>query len=573
MKSFRTPALLAVISLALFACNRDDGTSEQVAANPLLSMVPADTPYVYANFEPAPGEVVDAFMLRAAPSLLAAQTLLDDLDIKINTGDPNELKEGRLFAAIVDEVKGKLNREGLESLGLSLESHVVAYGMGTFPVIRVSLSDPDKLRSAIGRIETSSEIPFKVQTLGGTEYWKISGDQPSIGAYIAILPDHLAIGVLPTTKEAEMLPAFLGQAKPQGTQVAQQLAAINKEQGFSSHGSGFVDLQRLAAEFLNESSVTASFLGSTANYKPSEFSDACRSEITSMVAKTPRLVAGTTELTANKVGISYLLEMEPGLAGQLTELVADVPLADRSPDKILTASVGLNLGKLRNFLVDKFTAISAAPYQCEQLQGLNVQANTMLAQLNQPMPPFVNNLKGLRLSLDDFDYADFNPEKAKGMFVLEIEKPQMLIGMAQMFIPGLEGLDLTAGADPVALPQELLSIATPDIQVYAAMGSDSIGVSTGDSGQEALAAFMADKTKSKGVFLSVEYDMAAQLELQNRMQEQFANASGADDPEYASYLELQKSIQESYRAWLGRSRVEAGFTDKGLRIDSTMTFK
>lgn len=573
MKFLKTPALIAVTSLVLLACSRDDGTAEQVNANPLLSTVPAGTPYVYANFEPTPADVIDAFMLRAAPSLLAVQTVLDDLEIQINTDDPDEMKEGRLLSALINEFKGKLNREGLTSLGLSLDSHFVAYGMGAFPVARVSLSDPDKLRSAIGRIESDSGIPFTARSLNGVEYWKISGNQTQVGIYVAILPDHLAVALLPSAMESDMLPAFLGQVKPAGSPVAQQLAAINKEHGFSGLGSGFVDLQRLASEFLDESSVTATFLAGVGHYKPGELGDVCRSEINGLVAKAPRLLAGTTELTANTLGISYLLELQPDLATQLTGLVADVPVADRGPGKVVTASLGLNLGKLRNFLVEQFTTISTAPFQCQYLQDLNVQANTMLAQLNQPMPPFINNLKGFRMSLDEIDYANFSPEKAKGMFVLEVEKPQMLIGMAQMFIPGLDGLNLEAGADPVALPQELLSIATPEMRVYAAMGSNSIGVSTGDSGQAALAAFMEQEGNSKGVFFSAEFDMAAQMEIQNRMQEQFASASLDDAAEQAKYNELQKNIQDSYKAWLGRSRVEVGFTDKGLRIDSSMTFK
>ena len=77
--------------------------------------------------------------------------------------------------------------------------------------------------------------------------------------------------------------------------------------------------------------------------------------------------------------------------------------------------------------------------------------------------------------MDEVDFADFSPEKARGMISLEVEKPQMLIGMAQMFVPGMENLELEPGGDPIEVPQELLSFSAEGISVFAAMSNDSIG--------------------------------------------------------------------------------------------------
>ena len=90
MKYLRIPALLAVTVLTLTACNRDENVPQSGSVNPLLSYVPADTPYLYANIEPTPAGVIDAFILRAGPSLAALRTLFDDLEIEINsTGKVN----------------------------------------------------------------------------------------------------------------------------------------------------------------------------------------------------------------------------------------------------------------------------------------------------------------------------------------------------------------------------------------------------------------------------------------------------------------------------------------------------
>ena len=574
MHFLRIPALLAVTVLALSACNRAEEAAKAAAANPLLAYVPADTPYLYANIEATPPEVIDAFILRAGPALAAVRELFDDLDIKISTSDTEEHHEARLVAALLTEFDGKLNREGLESLGLSLESHVAIYGMGVFPVIRVSLHDADALRGAIARVETASGMDFERHNLGEYEYWKITDGEQQAGVYIAILNDHFAISMFPSSAESEWLPAFLGQTLPaDSTVAAKQLAQLNRDKGYSNYGSGYIDLQRLAGEFLDGDSKTAALLKSLGHHDPASLDEQCVAEIRGLISHAPRLVGGTTELSADTVGISYQVELEKSLAARLVELVADVPVAGRGPDKVLTASLGLNIGRVRNFLIEQATAIGDSPFQCEQLQAINRQAAALLAQLQQPMPPFLGNLKGFRLSLDELDYENFSPENISGMFALEVEKPQMLVGTAQMFVPGLEGFELERGADPVELPQELMSFASADLRVYAAMGDDSIGFAVGASGQAELAAFMDAKSGNDETFFSLEYDMAAQLEIQNSIAQRLSGLDTTPDSDAEKFRNLSKNIQDSYKDWLGRTRLEISFTEDGLQMENTITFK
>ena len=579
MKFLRIPALVAITALVFSGCNREGGSASQTAGNPLLAHVPADTAYVFANIEPTPSDVLDSFMLRMAPSLLTLQTLLDDFTLEVNSDDAEENTEARLLSAILAELDGNLNREGLEKWGLSMESHKVIYAMGLFPVVRIALTDPDALRAAIGRIETESGLTFSNEQSGGTDYWKISdhggdghgGDNG--GIYIAILDDHVAFSAFPTVAEGEWLPAFLGQSLPAESIASNNaLGQLNKDKGYENYGSGYLDLQRVADELLNKDSQTANLINSMGHYNPEEFGEVCLAEARALVAKAPRMVAGMTELTPNTIGISYQLEMESTLAGKLMELVADVPVADDNPDKLFTASLGLEMGRLRNFLLEQANAVAAVPFECEKLAHLNQQATMALEKLNQPMPPFINNLKGFRVSMDEVDFADFSPEKARGMISLEVEKPQMLVGMAQMFVPGMENLELEPGGDPIEVPQELLSFSAEGISVFAAMSNDSIGIATGENRMEDLAAFMEADDDNGNVFFSFEYDMSASLDFQQKMQEAYSSGDAGSD-EGQDFNELMNNIQESYMQWLGRSRMEMSFTEDGLQIDSKMTFK
>jgi hypothetical protein len=576
MKFSRITALLAAGALLLTACkDADQPVQEAALQNPLLGFVPGDTPYLFANLEATPAAVVDAYLARFQPSLDMAQAMLDDVSIEVSSDGSDDLREAALLGALLEEIDGKLNRAGLESLGLSLESHKAFYGMGVFPVVRVALRDADALRAAIGRVEEKSGMDFPALQSGEVAYWKIADANQQGGLYIAILADHLAVGLFPPAAEAEFLPEFLGQAEPpQRLNANEALALLNREKGFQDYGSGFVEFQKLVSELTQADSRTRLGLEASGQTPLPRFDPVCEAEIKGLVARAPRLVAGTTELSANAVGIKYQLEIEPTLAGELARLVSDVPLADDSSDYLVSMSLGIQLGRLREFLLDKASAWTAEPYQCPQLAGLNQAVQSGFAQLNRPMPPFVGNVNGFRMKLESLDFANPAPENARGMLVLEVEKPQMLVGMAQSFLPGMENLQLEPGSDPVEIPQELMTIAVEGMHISAAMSSDALAISMGQDQQAGLMDYLEAGGDNEGSFFSVSYDMAAQMELQRQMREQAmgAGADGSGEPEGAEMLEMLREVEDSYRAMLGRAWFEMRFTPQGFEIYNRMTF-
>lgn len=573
MRFIRISTLMAAALLLLSACK---GEGEQAAAqNPLLKHVPADTPYLFTNLEPTPREVVDAYLARFTPSLELAQSMLDDIQVEIHSDNP-EHRQARLLIAVMNELDGKLNREGIESLGFSLESHKALYGMGAFPVLRFALKDAAALRATIGRIEAASGMTFPSVSTGDVEYWRLTDDGEQAGVYIAILDGHVAMSMFPAAAEAEFLPALLGQSMPPDPIDGGAMAAFNRDRGFGDYGSGYLDLQRMAAELLDGNSTTLSNLQGLHHFDPESLDPVCVAEVRNLVAQAPRLTMGTTELTANAIAIKFQLELNATLAGQLAGLVADVPVADDSTGTMFAAALGLRVGRLKDFLVGKATAVSDAPYQCDRFDGLNKAASDALAQLSQPMPPFIGNLNGFRLSLDEIDFDNPSPETARGMVSLEVEKPQMLVGMAQMFVPGVDQLGLEPGADPVELPEELLSMAVEGMHVYAAMSKDSIGIALGADQQAGLADFMAAAGDNDGTFFSVSYDMAAHMEFQGRMRERVMGMQEGDGAEAAQFEEMAntlKTLEAAYRDMLGRARLDMRFTPAGVEIENRMTFK
>jgi hypothetical protein len=574
MKTARIALLLVTSLLALTACKSKEEPTPVASSNPLLDYVPGDTPYLMANLEPTPADVIDAYLARFEPSLELVQALLDDMEIEIKSDDSGDMQQAALLAAIINELDGKLNRAGLESLGLSLESHKAFYGMGAFPVARVALRDADALRAAIGRIETDAGMNFPEQTSGDASYYRLSPDDGSIGLYIAILDGQLAMSVFPVALEGEILPNLLAQSMPDDTfDAGAALAEMNRDKGFLGYGSGFLDFRKIAAEFMLPDSRTSRGLRAIGEFNPPGFDADCTAEIGQLIDTSPRMVMGTTELTANAIGLKYQVELEADLATELTELVSEVSPAGSDTSGVLEMSVALQMGRVREFLLQRAMDLAASPFTCPQLQPMNNAANQLLAAMNQPMPPFIGNINGFRLQLQEVDFQQPDPATSRGLLVLEVEKPQMLVGSAQMFIPGLENLALEPGGEPVEVPQELMTVAVDGMHVSAAMSKNALAVSLGKDQSASLMAFLEANEDNGGAFLSVDYDMAAQMQFQDTMQEMALDAQdGQENPEAGHVMEMLREVEESYRDMLGRSRLELRFVPAGFEIHSHVTF-
>jgi hypothetical protein len=145
-------------------------------------------------------------------------------------------------------------------------------------------------------------------------------------------------------------------------------------------------------------------------------------------------------------------------------------------------------------------------------------------------------------------------------------------------VPGFDNLDLANQKDPVEIPAEMLHME--GIEVSALMGDNAIGASIGAGQSKGLKAFMAAKPQDSGTFFSVSYDLARQVEIQEKMAENFNydtskfDGSDSHDSDHESQMqELSEAIKASYTSMLGRSRVDMRFSGEGLVVDSYMTFK
>jgi hypothetical protein len=284
---------------------------------------------------------------------------------------------------------------------------------------------------------------------------------------------------------------------------------------------------------------------------------------------------GSTELKPNAIGMQYVVETEPAIAQQLLALVADLPLPAALSSRLLEFSFGLKVGPVRDFLRDKAMAVTQAPYQCEHLQSLNDFAAESQEQLDKPMPPLVNNFRGLRLSLSKLKMGETMPAAMEGLLAVHVEQPEMFVGMAQMFLPDLSTLNLVKGDPPVQLPANLLPM--PDAVAFAAMSESALGVSIGAGEENALLPYLEQKSSANGTLLAVNYDTAAYLDftdgLSDAMEDHLADMEDEAEEYSGVVKQIAEAIQQSYKAVADRSEISLKFTEDGVVMDSRMTFK
>lgn len=578
MSYLRLLAIGAASLLMVAACGETEKAAEAAVGktgNSLFDYVPSDTPYLAGNLEPTPDEVIDVFLQRFGPVLESLQHELGKARQLLEDEVTAHEKVGSgLLQAILQELDGKLSSQGIKSLGFDLRSHQVVYGMGVFPVMRIGLSDADALRATIQRVLANAKINAPEREHQGISYWRLSDGEPGkepIGLYVTILQDHLAMSIFPPLAETELLPAFLGLEMPDNTNAANRLAELNAKHGYTAYGSGILDLDRLVEEFISPDTIIARVLATTGDFDPAELAPECLAEIRGMVSNTPRMTLGTREMTPSAIAIQYRVETKPTLAQQLAGLVANIPVANPLSDRILEFSIGMRFGAVRDFLREKAAAIMASPYQCKHFQSINESARSAFTKLNQPMPPFVNNFRGLRLSLSEITESNSMPVNGRGLIAVHVDQPEMFVGMARMFLPDLSELTLTPGEPPARLPASMLPIA--DVVAFAALSAQAIGLSIGDGEEASLPGFLEQEAGPAGTFMSLGYDLAAYLEFTRK----FGNkvSGGQVQLNLTSVVPggISASAQQAIESFSDRSYTSFRFTPQGFEVDSRMTFK
>lgn len=600
MKALIKYIAVAGFGLALAGCGDDEATPASIAgstatgAGTPLAFVPADTPYVFANVEGWPQEVIDKWAELIAPVQAGYRESLARARVEVakeaKNGDPDDARKA---LAVMELFEDKLTLDGWQRIGFSRSGRVAMYGVGLVPVLRFEIDDADKFRGFVGQLETALETTFPVADLDGTAYWRFAPEEDKPFALVmALIGPHLVLTMDPGPEVAP-LATIMGLTPPATSLVdSGELLEVNREHGYGPYGTLLVDSRRFATALIG-SETQESWLTAKMAQDGKPMPPECRSEFLAMAGTVPRMVSGYTALSADTMDSGLVIEVRPDLTPGLMAIAAPVPGLGGSAGAVpFDFGFGIKLDKLAEFMQARASAITAEPYTCEQLAGLNEgasQVSTQAAGLYMAAGWFT----GMRMVLTQLDWADGStqPERVEGAIVLASPNPVGLVGMLKGFVPQLAGLEIAPGGEPQALALGEMAGAAGDNlpPTYVAMSDAAIGLGIGEASAAGLKAQLAQAPASPPPLIYVSYQGELYARLMQRIQDfsdaatAAASAIDSDDPEASAAARQAERMQHvlepltdslnSIQAAVERAEASFILTERGLEMTQTMRMR
>ena len=563
--------LLALCAVGVAGCGKSE--EEKEAVTPLtdtqgvLRFVPADTPYVFGTLAPPPDDFMDKIEPKLDRLLAAYSGLLGAAFDEAQAEEESESSDMQHAGAVVDELRSLMSREGLASAGVTRESTVVLYGNGLLPVLRVGLTDDALFDDAIARIEDEAGEKLPVAEVQGTPYRYIEDE--GVRAIIATVDDQLVVTVAPEVLDDAALASLLGLTLPTEN-IAQtgKLRDIAEKYSFLHEYVGLVDTVRLAETFIDEPAGLDALLLDMAGYDAATLSEVCKTELRSLAATAPRIVAGYEEVTGQTLRSNTVVELRPDVASEFTTFVSNVPGLGTIYDGLFTFGMSLDIEAVRLFFDKRVAALQENPWECEHLAEL--QDNLIKAReqaLAQPVPPVLYDFHGFLAVVNELEGFDPGkkqpPESMDASFLLAIDNAQGLLAMGQAMVPQLAELAIEPDgkAHQFALPNG----ASDSDSAWVALTESAIALSVSDDAETVLPALLVAESGTPPPFISVGLDGARYYQL-------LGDAMRASDDEEMSE-EMREALSEVFAAaaeFYDRLKVDATFTERGIEIESDM---
>ncbi len=575
--------LVAVAAMSLLiACKEGGSVGDDLTGDAsLMRFVPADTPYLFATGEPLPDELYDKLEPKLDDALKAYQIAIREIArsaLAKNSGDmgPEEMQR---TSAVIDELASLMSIEGLRNAGFERDSQAAFYGHGLLPVLRIEVSDVELFDAAIARIEEAAGEKMDVGELDGVSYRYIGDEEASF--IIAAFDGNAVMTIVPARFDDSERRILLGMDLPsRNLGQAGTLAEISRTYDFTNHYIGFIDVRRIASTFIDGPTGLDAALFETMENDPADLSAVCKAEIREVVEIAPRVLLGYTEVNAEAMSGSLIVEMRPDIAKGLAGIATMVPGLGADPGGLMSFGASFDLMALRQFYEARLDAMEEDPFECEHFADLQAGVAKGRAALNQPLPPIVYAFRGFNAIVDDigdFDMAsDAPPEDIDASLLIALEDAQTMVAMGAMFSPELAGLNLQPDGKPVLL--DLPQLAAIGKAVYAAMLEDAVAVSIGVDAERRVSSVLLASPVEPPPLFSMTMDAGRYYSL--IAEAMMVEEEPADGDEDGEEVELSPEARAAMRdamlavgSLYDRMAFDVHFTERGLELNSRVTLK
>ncbi len=589
--SFKKLLLSGALAAGLVACG--DQSSDQASAPSaqqaattagLLARVPAETPYLFLNTKPVSDQLYDHYIDQYASTLDSMALMLDDIELEEDNPEAqsalNSLGRFYRLLAELDSSSDIREKTGINANGMGM-----LYGAGVFPVVVMEIADQAKASATLTELMQDDQGNDNSQSVSvdGVSISKKTFADDHVAVYWQITEQHMTLSILPVQMEADYLSQIFGDARPANAFSMNQVNDMNSRYGFSGYGSGFFDLVGLYDQLVSGDTPEGASLAALLEDDQQSFLNepACVAEVRTLLSKAPRLYSGLTSLSTEQMSMRSVVDMDSNLRAGLTNVVGNAPIGV-DPGTPLNFALNLNLAGLRDFLAEQTSNVLQTPYTCSHLAGLNDAAQQINTGVNQPMLPLLGTINGLQISLtnlnldqlDQQELADMSEmediaRQTQGHMVLYTEQPNMLIGLGQMALPFLAGLDLQPGGEPQLLESDFIPAGYGP--AYIASSDSAIGVAIGEQQQDSLSQLLNADGNDQPVLFSfgMDYQLYSQFLGYVQALEEVNDDGEADSPEDEKFKALMQQMYQNY-ANLGYSYSSVLVNEQGLVMDQVI---
>lgn len=499
MRSLRL-CLVAVVAGALMSCGggapQPATLSARWSAPSILAEVPADSPYLVALLEPM-NDALRQRMMRNLDAQLAHSPAMKALD-KLRS-DPKAEPWMRAMLTLVDELRGKGTAAWLDQLGIDPHGRFVVYGLSLWPVARIELDAPAKLRAAIARMMAAAGVQSQQRTLDGRAYWLSSEGDVSFVA--AVLDREAVAAVLPTAVVDAALPQVLGIRPPERSLAAvATVPELLARHHFLGALVGYFDAHRIIDVITGPQprAIDIPIRAATGPVSPD-----CRADLDRFAAAIPRLALGYHRLDEVGFDASLVLETSPATVAALRKLHASVPevTAQHTGQPLFAMGAALDPDQLIAWLQDEARQIHERPFRCPWFTEWNEAAAEVSAKLATPLPPTWRGVRGFSMTIDD---ASILPPNVTGHVLIAGDRVADLVQSLAGQLPAIAGIPLTRDGQPIAIPTRQLQIPVP---AHFALTTDRLVIAAGDGSERRVTEHLRSPAPRTSPLFTMQVDI------------------------------------------------------------------
>ncbi|MEO1245570.1 MAG: hypothetical protein AAFX56_07765 [Pseudomonadota bacterium] len=574
-RSNRTPAagFLLTAAFLLSACGGKSADSDALGKDDgILSYIPADTPYVMANAEPIDEALLEKMSSEASVMIKSYQRVIDDIiaedldELPANSPEREELRRG---GEIMKQALALLTPDGMREAGLDMNESSALYGHGILPVLRIRLLDAERFEETIAEFEDALDYELESAELAGYRYRHLPAEELRI--VLGAFGDYVVLTVAPQSYgDAELTP-LVGIEKPARNIAASGvLEELADEYELSNHFLGFFDTEQFAKSIMDGQQGVDEVFFKDSGFDRGDLSDVCREEIMQVAGVMPRMAFGYRQISLDGVDSTFVLELREDIAAGLQRLPASVPGLGTDFGGLMSFGFSVQPKELMDFYTARLDSLEADPYECDLLGDLQASLEGGRAMLAQPIPPKLNDFRGLVAIVDELDVeslmAGVPPMDTDATIVIAVEDAPALVQMGAAFSPELAamGLEPNGKAMPLEVPQAQMLPAVP----YVALTDNLLAVSTGQAAESRISRAIAADGSDASTFMSMAVDAATYYGIMTQSAAMENAAGGADDARMAM-LDAMQALADVY----DRMNFQVRFTERGVEVDSELTFK